>query len=614
MLLQRLREYEDRASAHDDAALSLPPEYKRQIIPWVIRIDAEGSRAAFVRTAGTVRRENDLGKEFAAPFLRRQGTNIKPQLLADKAEFVLGLPDPQKPDRAGKRHSEFVAVVESCAQRTKSNAVAAVSKFLAGQMPAAPNGLEPTDLVTFQVENEYPIDEVTVKEFWANLAPRLRAKGLPTLTSDVVVSWMDAPDTSEMGICLVCGEMTAIARTHPTPIRASRSVSDQQLSIVSANKEAFWSYGLEQSYLAPTCTSCAEAYARGANRLIASDANSLVLGGAVFLSWTRDQVEFDPFDYVRDPKPGEVQELLRSVRTGRERAVKAVDDETAFYATSLSGSGGRAVVRDWIDTTVGEAKEHLSRWFILQRIVGPYGEEPKPLGLYPLAAATVRDARDLSPPVPRAMLSSALAGTPLPTGLLFQAVKRNRAEQGITRPRAALIKAVWLSNQPEKEDDYMVQLDPDNDNAAYRCGRLLAVLERAQQLAISGVNATIVDRFFGTASSAPESVFPRLIRGAQPHLAKLERDRRGAARALQRRIEEILEGLPVRRVGALYMGFPTTLSLADQGLFSLGYYHERAFDRAQRAARRASGEASGRDDGEPDEADTNDDQPSQTNA
>ena len=120
----------------------------------------------------------------------------------------------------------------------------------------------------------------------------------------------------------------------------------------------------------------------------------------------------------------------------------------------------------------------------------------------------------------------------------------------------------------------MVQLDPDNPSAAYRCGRLLAVLEAVQRLAVPGAKATIVDRFFGTASSAPASVFGRLLRGAQPHLAKLERDRRGAYVALQRRLEEIQAGLPAS-------GFPRVLTLEDQGIFALGYYHQRAFDRAQ---------------------------------
>ncbi len=129
----------------------------------------------------------------------------------------------------------------------------------------------------------------------------------------------------------------------------------------------------------------------------------------------------------------------------------------------------------------------------------------------------------------------------------------------------------------------MVQLEQDNMDPAYRCGRLLAVLESVQKLALGNPNATIVDRFFGTASSAPASVFGRLLRGAQAHLGKLERDRPGAHAALQRRLEEILAGL---------QGFPRTLTLEQQGLFSLGYYHQRAFDRSQarEAAERRRGE------------------------
>ena len=121
----------------------------------------------------------------------------------------------------------------------------------------------------------------------------------------------------------------------------------------------------------------------------------------------------------------------------------------------------------------------------------------------------------------------------------------------------------------------MAQLDLTNTAPAYKCGRLLAVLEEIQRIAIPGAKATIVDRFFGTASSAPASVFGRLMRGAQPHLSKLERDNRGAYFRLQQSLEEVTTGLD---------SFPRTLTLQEQGLFSLGYYHQRAHDRAERAA------------------------------
>jgi CRISPR-associated protein Csd1 len=134
----------------------------------------------------------------------------------------------------------------------------------------------------------------------------------------------------------------------------------------------------------------------------------------------------------------------------------------------------------------------------------------------------------------------------------------------------------------------MVDLDLENPNPAYRCGRLLAVLAEIQRNAIG--KAAIVDRFYGTASSAPVAVFGRLVRGAQPHLSKLERDRPGVARALQGRLEEVMVGITT---------FPNILTLEEQGLFALGFYHQRAYDRAQmieRAARKRAGEQGASDE------------------
>ena len=118
----------------------------------------------------------------------------------------------------------------------------------------------------------------------------------------------------------------------------------------------------------------------------------------------------------------------------------------------------------------------------------------------------------------------------------------------------------------------MVQLDSGNTDQAYLCGRLLAVLERAQRSAIRNLNTTIVDRFYGTASTAPQSVFSRLIRGSRAHLSTLERDSRGAYNAIQTQLEEVMSGIEA---------FPKTFNLEQQGLFALGYYHQRASDQAR---------------------------------
>ena len=110
----------------------------------------------------------------------------------------------------------------------------------------------------------------------------------------------------------------------------------------------------------------------------------------------------------------------------------------------------------------------------------------------------------------------------------------------------------------------MVELDRTRSEPAYHCGRLLAVLENAQRQAI-GV-ASVTERYYGAASTAPASVFGALMKGVVHHLAKLERDKPGAYFGIQRDLEEISS-----RIEA----FPRTLSLREQGLFALGYYHQR---------------------------------------
>ena len=116
----------------------------------------------------------------------------------------------------------------------------------------------------------------------------------------------------------------------------------------------------------------------------------------------------------------------------------------------------------------------------------------------------------------------------------------------------------------------MVQLDNTNKEPAYLCGRLFALLEKIQREALGSVGASIVDRFYGSASSAPASVFGNLMRGSQAHLSKLRKNekKKGLHGYFQKQLEEIAAHL---------MEFPLKLTLQQQGLFALGYYHQHAY-------------------------------------
>jgi CRISPR-associated protein Csd1 len=571
MLLQRLKEYTERPS------FSLPPTlYAESPVRYILELAGDGRLLNPVPTdtADNASPATRRGQRRLVPQVQR-AVGIKPLLLADKADYVLGYEGPEsKPARVAACHAAFMDLLTRCSEATREPAVNAVLTFLAGKpldQLRLEGSFDPSALITFVVDGVFVVDLPAVRAFWAT-------ENDPSLK--------DAPIMQ----CIVCGADRPVLDRLQAKLKGVPGGQTSGTSLISANAGAFESYGLEASLIAPTCADCGERFTKAANSLLASEGSRLILGGAAFIFWTREDVEFDLIGFFRNPDSGEVTALLETLRSGKW--VPEID-ETRFYGTVLSGSGGRAVVRDWLDTTVGEAKRHLGRWFRAQRIVGAFGEEPAPLGMYALAAATVRDAnKDLAPPTPRTLIHAALTGTPVPTALLEQAVRRNRAEQRVTRPRAALIKLALCTRPgaPIGEEDSLVELNIEHPRPAYHCGRLMAVLEDIQRAAIPGINATIVDRFFGAASSSPNSVFSRLVRGAQPHLAKLERDRPGAYIALRRRIEEIMGHIPE---------FPRILTLTDQGLFALGYYHQHAHDRAQAreaAERRRAGAQLSADD------------------
>lgn len=574
MLLQRLSEYADR--------IGLPPTlYNETPIASLINLDSRSGKATLTSTLNPANPREKRGIRRLAPQIAR-AVGIKPLLLADNAEYTFGLPRPVKPEetnaekeskrlvRVAECHEQYMDMLARCAATTHEPSVEAVHAFLmspdAAEKLDLPDDFDRGGLVTFRVDGVMPIDLPAVQAFWA-------------MEHDPAAS---TTQTAHVMQCLICGQERPVLERLQGKIKGVPGGQTSGTSIISANADAFESYGLSASLIAPTCPACGEKFTKALNALIADPQRHLILGGSVFVFWTREETTFSLLNTLNTPDSATVKRLLDSVRRGEETLGV---DPNAFYAVSLSGSGGRAVVRDWIDTTVGEVERHVGRWFDRQRIVGNAGEEPEPIGLFRLAAATVRDGKDLTPQTARALLHAAVTGTPLPWDLATQAIRRNRAEQQITRTRVALLKLVLTSQQRIKEGT-MVELNAAHASVAYQCGRLLAVLEEVQRLAIPGIKATIVDRFFGSASSAPITVFPRLLTGARPHFTKLQRDKPGLHNVLQRRTEDIVATIP---------SFPGTLPLEEQGLFSLGYYHQRAHDRAESreaAERRRAGKAS----------------------
>ena len=178
-------------------------------------------------------------------------------------------------------------------------------------------------------------------------------------------------------------------------------------------------------------------------------------------------------------------------------------------------------------------------------------------------------------------MRSVLTGLPYPAALYNGIINRVRADnddensknQKINAIRAGIIKACLLrkyrffDNNPYQEVLTMA-LNVESKNQAYLLGRLFAVLEKAQEEAAfpNKLNSTIKDRYFTSACANPATTFPVLLRLSQHHIAKAE-----YGYTMEKRIREIMDAFEVDNDP-----FPRSLSLEEQGVFILGYYHQRS--------------------------------------
>lgn len=543
MILQRLREFHERIE--DDL---IPSYHKEQGCRWILEINENGTFRGFTETGQTKRSATD----FVAPYKRRSGRTPPPYLLVDKPAYGLGLPrndDEKWRKKAAQRHENYVDLVEECAASVDHPALEAFLTFLDAHVDdaladSATEDMKKGDLIIPRVDGTLLTQIPEVQQFWIERQDAEAAEK-STLTTE----------------CTVCGETRPVIRTEPVEL----TLGPDRVNVITGNEKAFLSHGLEQSEISPVCQPCARTYGEALHYLLDDDRHHLRLGDVTWVYWTDRESDFDPFSTLTEARPRDVETQLKAPYGASK---PGPPDTNRFYAAALTSNISRLAVRSWITATVKEVAQNIERYFDRMALMGHDGSRYH--GLYALAGSTVRELDDLPPQTEEALLSHALTGQPLPMPLLHQAIQRARTEGGITHPRAALLKLVLLSNQSDDTDPMVdEQLSPNRDSAAYQCGRLLAVLENIQREAINP-NTTLVDRYYGTASTAPASVFGNLLRSAQSHLSKLRRsdDKRGLGGYFQGQLEDIMAQLD---------GFPNTLSAQDQALFALGYYQQRNY-------------------------------------
>jgi CRISPR-associated protein Csd1 len=561
MILQALNDYYRRKQADPAPANRLPAfGLEEKEIPFILEIDEAGQ---LVNLADT--RSGDGKKKIGQRFLVPQGikktSGVAANPLWDTAEYVLGVDTRGNPERVAEQHAAFRTRIESLPESARQDAgIRAVLAFLdalpmdkLAAMPIWPDVLAANPVMTFRLIGD--LDLVCQR---------------PAVVSAALAI---GGETKADGVCMVSGKTAVIERLHPA-IKGVWGAQTSGANIVSFNLDAFNSYGKTQGANAPLGKPAVFAYTTALNYLLARGSRQRIqVGDASTVFWAEEPHDLEtalPDLFGEPPKddPDRGTDALKALYSSVQSGKFTVGDaSTRFHVLGLAPNAARIAIRFWETATAMELAKRIQGHFEDIRIAHA-DYEPEHLSLFRLltGVALLNKADNIPPNLGGEVLRAILEDRPYPAPLLNLAVQRCRAEQKPTYARAVVIKAslnrfIRRGNTTERE--YLPMLDPANTNPAYRLGRLFAVLEKIQEEASPGLNATIRDRYYGAASSTPVSVFTTLLRLKNHHLGKLNR---GRAVQMEKLISEIMDGLA---------DFPRQLALPDQGRFALGYYHQR---------------------------------------
>lgn len=559
MILQALNDYYQRKSAADDAALA-PFGFELKELPFILVLDRQGELIDIEDTRTQVGKKA-VGGQYKVPQGVKKTSGIAANLLWDNAEYVLGIDTRGKPDRVAQQHAAFVERIKQDLADLDDPGLNATRTFL--------ESLDLADLERFSCWEE-------IREANPNMSFKLNGQnGLICQQADIIEALERHPAGDSVASCSVTGNAENIARLHPA-IKGVWGAQTAGANIISFNLDAFTSFGKEQGNNAPVGEKTAFAYTTALNHLLRRDSpQRMQIGDASAVFWADRESGFaDGFGALFNEPPKDdpdlntvkVRSLLNAVNTG---GYTEEDADARFFLLGLAPNAARIAIRFWEHGTVAEIAPRIAQHFRdIEMVTNFQKDQPHPTNFRLLANIAAQGKADNIPPnLGGEFMRAILNGTPYPATLWQAAVRRNRAEQNVTYYRAALLKGCLnrlQRRQPFMEKEITVSLDLENPNTGYRLGRLFAVLEKIQQEAQGNINATIRDKFYGSASASPLSVFSNLMKLKNHHLSKM--DNKGRVSNLEKLIGEIVDDIKE---------FPAQLPLRDQGLFALGYYHQR---------------------------------------
>ena len=566
MILRALVEHYEDLAAQGKLAR---PGWSDANISYALYINDDGE----LEQAVSLKREEERGKKkvlaprpMSLPAPVKRSSGVASNFLWDNSSYILGIDEKGKPLRSLECFSACKVLHHQILNDVDSPAARAVLAFFDHWDPAK--------------AREHPALADKLEDILAGSNLVFRYSGI-FLQDDALIrsAWQAHYDSAGNGpelVCLVTGKRGAAEAVHPS-IKGVAGAQSSGAALVSFNGDAFCSYGREQSLNAPTSKYAAFAYTSALNHLLSERNYVGRIGDTTVLFWAsggqRAYQSFSMASLFGAPtvySTSDLQKMTLDLCQGKPVLFEEtrLDPQTPFYILGLSPNAARLSVRFFLKNSFGAFVKNVQAHQERLEIIRPSFDKFETIPLWKLLDETVnQNSRDKSPAPGMAgeTLRAILSDTPYPATLLNGVALRVRAEREITRGRAAILKAYYLKNpHPDIPKEVLtVSLNPDSTSIPYTLGRLFSVLEDIQSSANPGINATIKDKFFNSASATPSRIFPTLIDLAQKHLRKLEKGQRIFH---DKQLTEL--------IAKLGEDFPDRLSLPQQGAFQLGYYHQ----------------------------------------
>ena len=550
--------------------------YSTQNIGFMISLNTDGSVAGEPIDLRSGDGKKRLPASIAVPRPAKKSVNISPNFLWGNSSYVLGIAkiDPTKKKKRGPydEHAAFIDRHEEWLAGNHDEGLTALLFFLRLWTPEKfvtlgwPEEMKDQNIV-FALESERQDnirlhDRTEARERWSRMA----AEGAGAIVT-----------------CLISGERGPVQRLHPS-IKGVWGAQSAGASIISFNLDAFTSYGHEQGDNAPTSEAAAFAYTTALNHFLErGSGHRLQIGDASTVFWAdaSDAVVAAEADarfailmgIDEKSEATKIKASLEKVSAGRAVDTLKPDvlPDVRFHVLALAPNAARLSVRFYIEDDFREIEARYLAHLERMRIEPPPREANSSIWRMLIETAVLRKTENIQPNLAGEWLRAILTGAPYPLTLLSALIIRIRADHEINAIRVAILKSILIRNF-NMTKEASVSLDPENRDQGYLLGRLFATYENVQRAALGPeVNATIKDKFYGSASAQPRKVFALLDRSSANHLSKVGKKRPGQKVNLEKLISEIM-GLMSPDADP----FPASLPNKSQALFALGYYHQRS--------------------------------------